>query len=91
MLIGFKDKSAYAVCTFAYSSAPGEVPKVFTGTTAGTIVPARSAPDRLIFGWDPIFQPDGYDLTYAEMDKATKNAISHRYKALSLVREHLSC
>ena len=28
---------------------------------------------------DPIFQPDGFDQTYAEMDKAVKNTISHRY------------
>lgn len=90
MLIGFEDKSGYAICTFAYSSGKeGEVPTVFTGKTSGTIVPARAAPDRPAFGWDPIFQPEGFDLTYAEMDKATKNMISHRYKALVQVRNHL--
>lgn len=30
------------------------------------------------FGWDPIFQPDGYEETYAQLDKAIKNTISHR-------------
>ena len=29
--------------------------------------------------WDPVFQPAGFDQTYAEMPKQTKNAISHRY------------
>jgi XTP/dITP diphosphohydrolase len=32
-------------------------------------------------GYDPIFQPEGSDLTFAEMTPAAKNAISHRAKA----------
>jgi XTP/dITP diphosphohydrolase len=34
------------------------------------------------FGYDPIFQPDGYDITTAQMDPETKDSISHRGKAL---------
>jgi len=34
------------------------------------------------FGYDPIFMPDGYDETFAEMDAALKNSISHRGRAL---------
>ena len=30
------------------------------------------------FGWDAVFLPDGFDTTYAEMDKQVKNTISHR-------------
>ncbi|KAL7693352.1 putative ham1-like protein [Plasmopara halstedii] len=41
------------------------------------------------FGWDPVFQPDGYDQTYAEMEKSTKNKISHRFKALEALKAHL--
>jgi inosine/xanthosine triphosphate pyrophosphatase family protein len=41
------------------------------------------------FGWDPVFQPDGFDGTYAELDKDLKNTISHRYRSLKLVREYL--
>ncbi|KAF3616141.1 Inosine triphosphate pyrophosphatase [Capsicum annuum] len=51
----------------------------------GRIVPARGPND---FGWDPIFEPHGYDQTYAEMPKEEKNKISHRGKALELVNSH---
>jgi inosine triphosphate pyrophosphatase len=37
-----------------------------------------------------VFQPEGYDITYAEMDKAVKNTISHRFKSLNLVREYFN-
>ena len=41
------------------------------------------------FGWDPVFQPDGFDQTYAEMTAEEKNGISHRGKALDALREYL--
>ncbi|CAG8962260.1 hypothetical protein HYFRA_00005314 [Hymenoscyphus fraxineus] len=41
MLAGFPDKSAQAVCTFAYSEGPGHEPIIFQGRTDGKIVPAR--------------------------------------------------
>ncbi|KAA3454741.1 inosine triphosphate pyrophosphatase [Gossypium australe] len=53
----------------------------------GKIVPARGPND---FGWDPIFQPDGYDQTYAEMPKEEKNKISHRSRALDMVKSHFA-
>jgi hypothetical protein len=60
---------------FASTTGPGAEPAVFVGRTEGRIVPARGPPD---FGWDPVFQPDGFEATYAEMDKDVKNTISHR-------------
>lgn len=36
---------------------------------------------KTTFGWDPVFLPDGFDQTYAELDKSVKNTISHRYTA----------
>ena len=57
----------------------------FEGVVRGKIV----APRGDYFGWDPIFQPDGSDKTYAEMKKEEKNKISHRRLALDALREFL--
>ncbi|KAG0648509.1 Inosine triphosphate pyrophosphatase [Hyphodiscus hymeniophilus] len=84
MLAGFPDKSAQAVCTFAYSEGPGHEPIIFQGRTDGKIVPARGPTN---FGWDPIFEYEGK--TYAEMDKAEKNKISHRFRALEKLKTWL--
>eukprot|EP01026_Neomeris_dumetosa_P012960 TRINITY_DN14504_c0_g1_i2.p3 TRINITY_DN14504_c0_g1~~TRINITY_DN14504_c0_g1_i2.p3 ORF type:complete len:126 (-),score=12.23 TRINITY_DN14504_c0_g1_i2:194-571(-) len=88
ILHGFEDKTAYAQCIFAYCEGPNFEPQIFVGRTEGRIVSARGPKD---FGWDPIFQPDGFELTYAEMEKATKNQISHRFKALEKLKEFLQC
>ena len=54
--------------------------EVFEGTVDGMLVwPVRGA---LGHGYDPMFMPDGHDLTFAEMDAAAKNAISHRAVAV---------
>ncbi|KAF9951018.1 nucleoside triphosphate pyrophosphohydrolase ham1 [Mortierella alpina] len=86
MLDGFSDRSASAFCTIAYSRGPGTEPILFDGRVQGKIVAARG-PTK--FGWDPVFQPDGYDKTYAEIEPAVKNTMSHRYKALVMLREFL--
>ncbi|SFD15422.1 RdgB/HAM1 family non-canonical purine NTP pyrophosphatase [Spirosoma endophyticum] len=41
------------------------------------------------FGYDPIFQPDGYDHTFAEMSLEEKNAMSHRSRALAKMLTYL--
>ncbi|KAI6709143.1 inosine triphosphate pyrophosphatase [Diplocarpon mali] len=56
LLAAFSDKSAQAVCTFAYSEGPGHEPIIFQGRTDGNIVPARGPKN---FGWDPIFEYKG--------------------------------
>lgn len=86
MLYKFDDKGAKAVCTFGYCEGPGKEVKLFQGITKGTIVESRGPQD---FGWDSIFEPNGFTETYAEMEKATKNSISHRYKALEKVKKFL--
>lgn len=72
---GFDDKSAYAQCIFAYTPDADTEPVIFDGRTPGRIVPAQGDNN---FGWDPIFMPDGFSETYAELDKDIKNTISHR-------------
>jgi XTP/dITP diphosphohydrolase len=52
----------------------------FEGTVQGTIRTERSGDAG--FGYDPIFQPDGYDITFAEMSLEEKNRISHRGRAV---------
>jgi len=52
----------------------------FEGTVEGTI--RYEAAGDGGFGYDPIFQPDGYGVTFAEMTMAEKNHISHRAKAM---------
>ena len=52
----------------------------FEGAVEGTIRHERSGSDG--FGYDPIFQPDGYGITFAEMTMEQKNAISHRAIAM---------
>jgi len=63
---------------------------LFEGVIEGTIRTAVSGVKG--FGYDPIFQPDGYDITFAEMDMAKKNEISHRAiamkKLISFLKEH---
>ncbi len=41
------------------------------------------------FGYDPVFIPDGYDVTAAEITEEEKNAISHRGKALRAMADYL--
>jgi inosine triphosphate pyrophosphatase len=86
LLAGFDDKSAYAQCIFAYCDGPSAEPRLFVGRTEGHIVHARGP---LSFGWDPVFEPAGFSETYAEMDSAVKNRISHRYLALDQLRTFL--
>ncbi len=69
-----KDRSACFKTVVAYSADGKTV--CFEGKICGQITLARKG--TLGFGYDPVFLPDGYDLTFAEMDAVLKNSISHR-------------
>mmetsp|Transcript_16331 Transcript_16331/g.32887 ORF Transcript_16331/g.32887 Transcript_16331/m.32887 type:complete len:218 (-) Transcript_16331:142-795(-) len=86
MVQAFDDKSATAKCTFAFCPGKDQEVKLFVGECHGTIVEPRG--DNA-FGWDPVFQPDGYTQTFAEMPLEEKNKISHRSRALQKVKEFL--
>jgi len=77
-------RTAQFCCTFVLAWPDG-YDEVFQGRVPGQITwPMRGA---LGHGYDPIFQPDGYDITFGEMDPAEKNRISHRARAFeNLVR-----
>ena len=88
ILVGFDDKTAYAQTITAFTLGPGEEVHVFDGRTEGQIVQPRG---KLDFGWDPIFEPhEGGGKTYAEMENAEKNAISHRGRSFAKLKLFLS-
>jgi len=60
----------------------------FAGTSEGMITPELRG--KTGFGYDPIFIPEGYDKTFAELGSEVKNELSHRAKALEKVAEFLS-
>jgi len=67
-------------CTLVLAWPDGH-DEVFAGTVEGQIVwPMRGDQGH---GYDPIFQPKGYDLTFGEMDRWNKNEISHRADAFA--------
>lgn len=53
---------------------------LFEGTVEGVITSERRGNGG--FGYDPVFLPDGYDLTFAEIPLSEKNRISHRARAM---------
>ena len=58
--------------------------ELFEGTCEGRIGFAPRG--RGGFGYDPLFVPDGYDVTFAEMESGLKNRISHRSRALAAAK-----
>ncbi|MCE3278809.1 MAG: deoxyribonucleotide triphosphate pyrophosphatase [Bacteroidetes bacterium] len=61
--------------------------KHFEGVVDGIILSAKQGTQG--FGYDPIFKPDGYTRSFAEMDISEKNKISHRAIAVSKLVEYL--
>ena len=59
----------------------------FEGIVNGEIIRERRGGEG--FGYDPIFQPDGYDQTFAELGADVKNKISHRARAVAKLSEFL--
>ncbi|WP_297447758.1 RdgB/HAM1 family non-canonical purine NTP pyrophosphatase [uncultured Alistipes sp.] len=61
---------------------------LFEGTVEGTILDAPCG--EAGFGYDPVFVPEGYDTTFAEMSAEAKNAISHRGRAVARLAAFLA-
>ena len=60
----------------------------FEGIVNGTIIRERRGGEG--FGYDPIFQPEGYNETFAELGNDVKNTISHRARAVAKLATYLS-
>jgi len=76
------DRAAHFTATLALVT-PGGEPTVVQGIWPGTI--AREPRGENGHGYDPIFVPDGHDVTAAELEPSAKNAESHRARALSAI------
>ena len=78
-LEGVRDRQARFVAAIAVVR-PDTHPEVVIGVCEGRITYAPAGESG--FGYDPIFVPDGYEQTFAELGEDIKNQISHRAKAL---------
>ncbi|NID17523.1 RdgB/HAM1 family non-canonical purine NTP pyrophosphatase [Luteibacter yeojuensis] len=67
--------------------AEDPAPLIAEGRWHGRILEAERGTGG--FGYDPLFLPDGYDMSAAELDPALKNRLSHRGRALALLKDRL--
>ena len=86
-LEGVADRRAHFTCCVALIDPQGGE-HVVTGRCFGTI--ALSASGVGGFGYDPLFIPDGYAKSFAELTADEKNAISHRGRALAEVKRRMA-
>lgn len=81
------DRSARFVCSVAFSAADGTILARSEGVCTGTIAHAPRGTGG--FGYDPIFIPEGYDRTFAELPPEAKAQLSHRARAISKIIPYL--
>ena len=79
-LNGKADRKAKFVCCMTLVDKNGKIIHTTRGECKGEIIRERKGVNG--FGYDPVFKPDGYDITIAEMSDEMKNSISHRGNAL---------
>ncbi|MCI0497426.1 MAG: XTP/dITP diphosphatase [Thermoplasmata archaeon] len=81
---GTDRKAHFETCLLYHDGEP----HVFTGVAGGRIADRPRGHGG--FGYDPIFIPDGHDLTFAEMSTEEKNAVSHRGRAVEAFADWLA-
>lgn len=86
-LADVEDRAARFTCTMALVDPEG-CEHVVTGHCPGRIAHAPSGTAG--FGYDPLFIPDGYDASFADLGEDAKNKISHRGRALAQVKALLT-
>ena len=85
-LEGIQDRSAYFKTVISLITKRDHY--LFSGEIHGTI--SHDIRGSNGFGYDPVFIPHNYDMTFAELDSATKNSISHRAKATAALLSFLN-
>ncbi len=83
-LAGCEQRAARFRCVVALAGPDGRA-QIVEGVCEGRII--HECRGRQGFGYDPLFVPDGYAQTFAEMDATLKNRLSHRARALGRARE----
>ena len=86
-LDGVENRKAKFVCCMTLLDNNGKMIYQTTGECHGSII--KEAKGINGFGYDPVFMPEGYDITIAEMSEDKKNQISHRANALHDVINYL--
>ena len=81
------DRRARFVCVVALATPDGTVLNISEGICEGKIIFEERGTNG--FGYDPLFIPDGFAQTFAELSDSIKNQISHRARALLKTREFL--
>jgi len=80
-----KQRKAHFTCAMVLVSPVSDKSFAAIGKCKGKI--AHSASGAGGFGYDPVFIPDGYDETFAELSSSVKNEISHRAHALEILTD----
>ena len=83
-----KSRKAHFSCVVSLAYPNGEY-KLFEGQVEGVIATEKMLGDEG-FGYDPIFIPDGFNISFAQMGKEEKNKISHRGRAMQKFKNYLS-
>lgn len=78
-------RAASFICTISLVSDQGE--QSFTGVWPGQIATSEAGLDG--FGYDPVFIPEGFEVTAAQLEPIVKNALSHRSMALGQLASFL--
>lgn len=80
-------KARFRTVIALINDSVSQEPCLFEGIVEGTIIREKRGAEG--FGYDPIFMPAGYDLTFAELGNDIKNTISHRARAVRKLADFL--
>ncbi len=81
-----EDKAAWFVCVICLRAANGAI-KFYKGTCEGSISTTEKGENG--FGYDSLFIPHGYSNTLGELNENLKNSLSHRGRAVELMKEDM--